>query len=159
MFTLELIKGGSDKPLPQSKNFIKKIADSSTIEEEKIFSKGEILGLIEQIAKKENIKSDQLTIAKEVYDKYGNLIKLYAKVKEGRVLGEGWKSIEYIYMIKGERGDGDFSKMSNISRIYNLTDPEASHGGIVAQYKNGKWELTPGKIAPKGMNLTPGKNE
>lgn len=146
---LILVKGGKDRFPEKSSDFKEETIEDSIIKEERVFSKNEILGIIEQIAKKEGISSDNLEISGEKYDKDRNLIILYVKVKDTRAIYEGYKSIEYDYMIKGNHGKkSGFSSSSDITRVYNCNDSESFQAGIVAKYSDGKWELSPGKINP-----------
>ncbi|MFA6272275.1 MAG: hypothetical protein WC693_04185 [Patescibacteria group bacterium] len=152
MFKPEIIKGGQDKPLAQSADFITRTIEKSEIKEGKVFSQGEILGIIEQIAKQEGIKQGQLEISEETYDSKGNIIVLSVKAIEGKARGQGWTSIEYTFMIKGDHDTVGGSLESGICRMYNLEtgDPE---GGEVATYRDGAWILSPGEIAPKVSDL------
>lgn len=154
-FTPELVKGGKDTPLKESADLKIKTIERSTIEEEKIFTEGEILGLIEQVARVEGILQNHLEIFGKTYDTSGNIITIYVNVAEKKSHGMGWKSIEYDFMIKGNYYNSGFASTSNISRVYNLEDPETSQGGIVAEYIDGRWHLTPGDIMPKATNAKP----
>lgn len=149
MFKPELIKGGQDSPMSETENFQTRVLEQSEITETKIFSKGEILGLIEQISKQEDIQSSELEITDEAYDQEGNLIVLSVRVIPDKAKGQGWTSIEYTFMIKGKHGAEGFGEESNICRIVNIDKPEESQGGIVATYDNDKWELDPGNISPR----------
>ncbi|MFA5188043.1 MAG: hypothetical protein WC460_01630 [Patescibacteria group bacterium] len=155
MFKPKIFEGGRSEPLQKSAEFkIVKIRNS-VIEEEKIFEKFEILGLIKNIAKEEDIEDDQLEITEEYYDRNNKLVGLRVYVKVGRAKGVGWGSIFYEYMVKGVHEGLGSSADSSICRIYGTIDnPDVpDQGGIVGEYKDGKWELRPGVIAPKATNL------
>lgn len=152
-FKPEIIKGGNEHRMSQISDLKKDIIADSKIEEEKIFTRGEILGLIEQIAKEENIKPDQLRLLNEKYDEQGNLVCLSVEVKKGRALGEGWKDMEYDFIIKGTHGQAGFSNTSVVCKSYNSSDPGTDQGGIVGEYIDGKWVISPGRISPKAESF------
>lgn len=149
MFKPEIIKGGKDITLPQAKDYKKETAKDSEIREERVFPKQEIIGIIEQITKEEGFKPGQLEVTDEIYDSQGNLIIMSIRVVKGRAMGQGWQNIDYDYMIKGNHGNEGFTDVTCVNRIYNFKDSQTSQAGLVAWYKNGKWELRPGEIAPR----------
>ena len=63
MFKPEIIKGGQDTPMAETEHFEARVVENVEITEDKIFSKEEVLGLIEQIAKQENIQASELIIS------------------------------------------------------------------------------------------------
>jgi hypothetical protein len=152
---LTLVKGGKERLLDRSKQYKKKIIEDSIIGEKRIFNMGEIQGLIEQIAKEEGFNKQDLEIDKEFYDKQGNLIQLGVKVKKSRALAEGWGDIVFDFMIKGNHGKVGFSNETLVSRAYATKDKPTEYvsGGIVAIFKNNRWQLKPGEIAPTAENI------
>ena len=149
MFKPEIIKGGQDTPMAETEHFEARVVENVEITEDKIFSKEEVLGLIEQIAKQENIQASELIISEESQDQDGNLILICVQVAEARAQAQGWESIEYMYQIKGSLGQEGIGNVSVISRIYNLVDPQMVEAGQVAVYEDGQWTTDPGKISPK----------
>ncbi|MBI2640035.1 MAG: hypothetical protein HYW90_04085 [Candidatus Sungbacteria bacterium] len=127
------------------------------IEEEKTFTKEEVLKIIEQVAEAEGFKKEDLETEKEYYDKNGNLIKLYIQVKPGKTKGIGWDNIFYTYMIKGRHGEIGGGIVTLISRVFKRGQGkgEVLKAGIVAEYKNGQWKLSPGNILPEAGKVTP----
>jgi hypothetical protein len=149
--TFTLIKGGEDMPISEAAEYITKKIEGSKIEEERTFNRGEVLGLIEQLAKKEGFGTNDLEIAREYFDKNDQLILLEIVVNEARAKNSGWGDIAYQFMIKGSHTqEAGFTLETGISRVYaTIDDPKMCiAGGIIAEYKNGKWELNPGHISP-----------
>ncbi|MCI0533378.1 hypothetical protein L0Y49_04125 [bacterium] len=147
-----IIKGGKDTPMPERTGFETTTDNDYSIEEEKIFSKGEILGIIEQLARSEGISAKDLELAEESIDSYGNLIALVVDVKGETPKKQGWTSVFYEYRIKGQ-GQNSFSENTSIARIYNNEDEETANGGIVARFENGVWKLAPGTIDTRGDDV------
>jgi|GEM_PF-4653170 hypothetical protein len=145
MFKPEIIK----TPMTESENLEARIVENIEITEDKIFSREEILSLIEQIAKQENIQPNELIISEEAQDPDGNTIVICVQVAETRARAQGWESIEYMYQIKGNLGQEGVGNVSVVSRIYNLIDPQSMQAGQIAIYEDEEWIMDPDKISPK----------
>lgn len=143
-----LISGGKDKPLRGAEGLEPIVILESKIKENEIFSKGEVIGLIEQIAKAEGFKIDSLEVTREALNNENQLLVLDVSVKSKQLASSGWSSIKYVYMIKGEHGKGS-TTTSVVVRVYNAKNGDTSQGGIVAEYLEGEWKITPGEISPK----------
>jgi hypothetical protein len=148
---LTLIKGGQDQPLPQAPDYLERTNPDSVIEETKIFSEGEILGLIEQIAKAENINRADLEVRERTYNQNGQLVILAVGIKKEKLQVYGWGDLEFNFMIKGNYKKLGFSNESVIIRVCaHTSEPENfTHGGVVAKYRDNQWQLTPDEFAPE----------
>ena len=149
MFKPDIIKGGQEQPMAESENITRRVVKNAEISEDRVFSKEEVLSLIEQIAKQENIQPSELTISEEAQDQDDNTIVICVQVAEARAQAQGWESIEYMYQIKGRLGQEGVGNVSVVTRIYNLVDPQSMQAGQVALYEDGQWKIDPGKISPK----------
>ena len=157
---LTLIKGGKDHEPARAEGFKRLCVGNSEINEKKIFNRGEVLGLIEQIAKKEGIKAGELEIYREYYDLDGNLVSLDIRVNKQGCMANGWGRIEYCFVLAGNQPECASSLNSGISRTYARKDDPDQFiaGGIVAEYLNNKWKLSPGAISPE-VKIDPGKSK
>ncbi|MDP1688546.1 MAG: hypothetical protein Q8L47_00210 [bacterium] len=90
-----LISGGKDKPLREVNGLASTTIEKSRIDESEVFSMGEVVGLIEQIAKQEGFKRDDLEITQEAYNTNNQLIVLRVMVNLKKSIAVGWGSIEY----------------------------------------------------------------
>lgn len=147
MFKPELVKGGKAIPIPYAERWSNQVVEESIVEEARVFSRGEIEGLIEQIAREEKISPGSLEVVQEAYDAEGDLIYLNVGVKDGLARGKGWQSIEYDYFIKGKHGEmiGNV-RCTCIMRVFNIsqTDKDRGQGSMVAKYESGNWTLHTG---------------
>jgi len=150
-----LISGGKDKPIAKKEDWQERVIKDSKIEEVRVFNEGEILGLVEQIAKKEGVAKKALELTDIIYDEDGNLIGLMVGVKPEVANLQGWGKISYDYMIKGVHRGCGFTDESMIARVYaNKEDPNTwVAGGIVARFGNDKWSIDPGQIAPTARDI------
>jgi hypothetical protein len=160
---LTLIKGGKDNEPARAEGFKRVCVGRAEIMEKKIFNKGEVLGLVEQIAKKEGIKAGELEIYREYYDLDGNLVSLDIRVNKQGCLSKGWGRIEYGYVLAGNHPECASSVNSGISRTYARKDDPDQFvaGGMVAEYLNNIWKLSPGAISHDANDVEtgPGKGK
>lgn len=161
--SLTLVNGGKDHEPARADGFKRVCVGRSEISEKKIFNKGEVLGLIEQIAKKEGIKIGDLEIHREYYDLDGNLVSLDIRVNKQGCQTKGWGCIEYSYVLAGNHPECASSIISGVSRTYARKDDPDQFiaGGIVAEYLNNQWKLSPGVISDNANDVEtgPGKGK
>lgn len=131
------------------------VVEISKIEEEKVFEKEEIMAIIEEVAKAEGFPKEQLEIEREFQDTKGNLIGLMVIVKPARAKVMGWERISYDYVIKGTHGPGGGGAETLVVRVYLSLDQDKIQPGIVAEYKDGKWILSPGNVLPTAKEVEP----
>lgn len=151
----EVIEGGKKDGTPKIKEVSheqKKVVSDSKIESARIFTRAEIISLIEDVAQQEGFKKNELAIDREVYDTHGNLLLLDMKVNIDRARGAGWGNIWYSFHIKGDVGAATYSFHTIIERTYaSVSEPEGpTDGGIVALYNEQRkeWKLSPGSMSP-----------
>lgn len=141
--------------IPKAEDYSKIIVADSVIEESKVFSKIEILEIVQQIAAEEGFDSRQLEIEGEGFDEKGNLIKLDIRVKKNEAVKNGWGEICYTYIIKGKHSVAGFTIVTMIARVYStLADPKVYVvGGAVAEYDGGEWKVTSNAVADAAEDI------
>ncbi len=130
------------------------ITKNSLIEQNRMFSKAEIVNLMHDIAREERVEKNELYSEKEVYDKNGNLIIIDMMVVPDKIRKLGWGNIKYSFMIKGSCQTKNGRQGSLYGGVFRFNAPidspdEYITGDEVARYDEvtNKWKLKTGGFA------------
>ena len=144
------IKEMGDVKLQQEtpKDKIKETVEYSNILEQKVFTRNEVVELIERVAIAEGFEKSELQIEKEYYDKKENLLTLWFKVTNEAAKRSGYNEVRYFYMIKGDLGKAGIN-YTTTSITRTAEGGETKMGGHVADYEDGKWHFSPQSIVAR----------
>lgn len=128
--TSALIEG-----LAEQRAEVESVCATSEIQEERTFSREDILRLIVLFATVNQLKLQTLKVTKIINDPKGTLLVL--EVKSPTANG-GYRLINYT--IKG-RHDGNESGTTSLDQTFWDQNDDPEGGGTIAEYLDGKWRF------------------